>query len=149
MRVGGQRHTPAALTPGQRPGIRGIRGSVGPRAGLDGCGKSRHPTGTTSPERPASSESVYRLSYHASPSSLRLGCTYWLDSIVVFEPVLPLEGILTQQAETKRGIRDLSVLTVIKLTEGGSFKKRSLRDRMWLLQKSVRFKSRLSDQQRK
>ena len=31
-------------------------------AGLDGCGKSR-PTGIRSPDRPARSESLYRLSY--------------------------------------------------------------------------------------
>jgi hypothetical protein len=35
---------------------------VGPRAGLDGCGKSR-PTGIRSPDHPARSESLYRLSY--------------------------------------------------------------------------------------
>jgi hypothetical protein len=33
-----------------------------PRAGLDGCGKSR-PTGIRSPYRPARSESLYQLSY--------------------------------------------------------------------------------------
>jgi hypothetical protein len=36
---------------------------VGPRAGLDGCGKSRPPTGIQSPDRPARNESLYRLSY--------------------------------------------------------------------------------------
>jgi len=35
---------------------------MGPRAGLDGRGKSR-PHEVRSPERPARSESVYRLSY--------------------------------------------------------------------------------------
>jgi hypothetical protein len=35
---------------------------VGPRAGLDRCGKSR-PTGIRSPERPACSQSLYRLRY--------------------------------------------------------------------------------------
>ena len=38
--VGGQRHAPAAL-PRERPGIHSIGGWVGPRAGPDGCGKSR------------------------------------------------------------------------------------------------------------
>ena len=37
-----------------------------PRAGLDECGKSRHPTGIRSPDRPARSESLYRLSYPVS-----------------------------------------------------------------------------------
>jgi hypothetical protein len=39
--VGGQRHAPAALLPGTRPGTQGIGGWVGPRVCLDGCGKSR------------------------------------------------------------------------------------------------------------
>jgi hypothetical protein len=40
MGVGGQRHAPADLPPGKRPGTHCIGGCVGPRAGLDGCGKS-------------------------------------------------------------------------------------------------------------
>ena len=40
MGVGGQRHAPAAL-PRERSGTHCIRGWVGPRAGLDGCGKTR------------------------------------------------------------------------------------------------------------
>jgi hypothetical protein len=35
---------------------------MGPRVGLDWCGKSR-PTGIRFPNRPARSESLYRLSY--------------------------------------------------------------------------------------
>jgi len=60
MWVGGQRHAPAALTGENRPGIHLLRGSVGPRAGLDGCGKSRH-NGIRSPDRQARSELLYRL----------------------------------------------------------------------------------------
>jgi hypothetical protein len=41
MGVGGQLHNPAALPPGMRPGTHCIGGWVGPRAGLDGCEKSR------------------------------------------------------------------------------------------------------------
>jgi hypothetical protein len=41
MGLGGQRHAPAALPPGKRPGTHCIGGWVGPRAGLDGCVKSR------------------------------------------------------------------------------------------------------------
>jgi hypothetical protein len=36
---------------------------VGPRAGLDICGKSRPPTGIRSPDLPARGESLYRLNY--------------------------------------------------------------------------------------
>ena len=40
MKVGGERHVPVAL-PQERPGTHYIGGWVGPRAGLDRCGKSR------------------------------------------------------------------------------------------------------------
>jgi hypothetical protein len=41
MGVGGQLHAPAALSSGKRPGTHCTGGWVGPRAGLDGCDKSR------------------------------------------------------------------------------------------------------------
>ena len=41
----GQRHAPAALYPRERPGTHYTEGWVGPRAGLDMCGKSRPPPG--------------------------------------------------------------------------------------------------------
>ena len=37
-------------------------------ADLDGCGKISPPTGIRSPDRPARSDSLYRLSYPGSPS---------------------------------------------------------------------------------
>ena len=40
LEVGGQRHAPAALLQGNRPGTHCIRGWVGRKAGLDGCEKS-------------------------------------------------------------------------------------------------------------
>ena len=55
--------TPRPLYPRERPGTHRTGGWVSPRAGLDGCGKSRPPTGIRSPDRPARSESLYRLSY--------------------------------------------------------------------------------------
>jgi hypothetical protein len=45
MGVGGQRHAPADLPPGKRPGTQCIGGWVDHRTGLDGCGKSRPPPG--------------------------------------------------------------------------------------------------------
>jgi hypothetical protein len=65
--VGGQRHAPVALSPGNRPGTHCVRGWVGPRAGLDGCGKSS-PTGIRYPDRPARKESLYRMSYPGPPT---------------------------------------------------------------------------------
>jgi hypothetical protein len=63
-RVRGQCHSPAALYPRERPGTHCTGSWVGPRAGLDRCGKSP-PTGIRSPDRPARSHSLYRLSYPA------------------------------------------------------------------------------------
>ena len=60
----GQRHAPAALYPRERPGTHRTGGWVGPRAGVDRGGKSRPPLGLD-PDRPARSQSVYRLSYPA------------------------------------------------------------------------------------
>ena len=44
--------------------------AAAPRAGLDGCGKSRPPPGFDSPDRPARSESLYRLSCRWSKSKI-------------------------------------------------------------------------------
>ena len=41
----GQRHAPATFYPRERPGIRCTGGWVGPRAGLDTCGKNCPPPG--------------------------------------------------------------------------------------------------------
>ena len=54
MGVGGQHHAAAALSPGKRPGTHCIGGWVGPRAGLDGCGKSRPPAHRDSIPGPSS-----------------------------------------------------------------------------------------------
>ena len=48
------------LPPGKRPGTNCTGGWVGPRAGLDGCGKSRSCRDSI-PDRPARSESLYLL----------------------------------------------------------------------------------------
>jgi len=57
--------TPRPLfTPPEGPGTHCTDGWVGPRAGLDRCGKSRLP-GIRSPDRPARSQSLYQLSYPA------------------------------------------------------------------------------------
>ena len=58
MGVGCYRHAQAALPPRQKPGTHRTGGWVGPRKGLDGCGKSRlYRTVQTR------SESLYRLRY--------------------------------------------------------------------------------------
>ena len=55
--------------PREGHGTRYIWGWVNPRARLDGCRKCRYPTGIRSPDHPARSESLYRLSY-AGPLSI-------------------------------------------------------------------------------
>jgi hypothetical protein len=56
--------TPRPLYSREIPGTHCTGGWVGPMAGLDVCEKS-HPTGIRSPDRPARSYSLYRLSYPA------------------------------------------------------------------------------------
>ena len=53
---------PGCLIPGKRPDTHCIGGWVGPRAGLYGCRKFNPRTGIRTPDRPACSESLYRLS---------------------------------------------------------------------------------------
>ena len=65
-----QQHAPAVLYSRERPSTHCIGGCVGPRAGLDG-GKSR-PIGIRSPNCPARSQSLYRLSYPTHPITVVL-----------------------------------------------------------------------------
>ena len=53
--------TPRPLHRREKPGTHCIGGWVGPRAGLDDA-ENLAPTGILSPDRPARSESLYRLS---------------------------------------------------------------------------------------
>ena len=66
--MGGQHHAPAALPPGKTryPLYRRLGGPQG-RSGR--VRKMSTPTGIQSPDRPASSESLYRLSYPGPASS--------------------------------------------------------------------------------
>ena len=62
MEVGGQRHAPAPLPPGNnRYPLYRRRG--GPQGRFGQVRKISPPTGIRSPDRPARSESLYRLSY--------------------------------------------------------------------------------------
>ena len=62
---------------------------MGPRTALNGCGKSRPPTGIRSPDRPALSESLHNLSY-PGPS---VTDTELVESAVVF--LLLTEDLVT------------------------------------------------------
>ena len=69
--------TSLPLYPWERPSTHCLGGWVGPRAGLEGCGKSGPPTKIRSLARPACSESLYRLSYPGSEKkhvTVDIGC---------------------------------------------------------------------------
>ena len=61
----GSASRPGRSLPRERRGTHCTGGGVGPTAGLGRCGKSRPPTGIRSPDRPARSQSLYRLHYPA------------------------------------------------------------------------------------
>jgi hypothetical protein len=74
LNLGTRRGVRSASRPGrlylqETPGTHCTGGWVGPGAGLDRCEKSR-PTGIRSPDLPARSESLYRLSYPGSVTRL-------------------------------------------------------------------------------
>ena len=72
MRVGGQRHAPAALPPGKtRYSL--YRRLGGPQGRPGRVRKISPPTGIRSPDRPARSESLYRLSYPGPQPNLATG----------------------------------------------------------------------------
>jgi hypothetical protein len=62
---GGSASRPGRSLPPVRPGTHCTGDWVGPRAGLDRSGKSRPSTRIRSPDRPARSQSLYRLRYPA------------------------------------------------------------------------------------
>jgi len=67
--VSGQQHAPAALYPRERPSTHFTGGWVGPRAGLDGRKIRRHRDSI--PDRPARSQSLYRLNYRPTMQGVR------------------------------------------------------------------------------
>ena len=68
---------PQSLYLRERPGSHCIGGWVGPRARLDGCGKSGRLTRSRTSDRPALSEPLYRLSY---PGSKQLTVMYLISN---------------------------------------------------------------------
>jgi hypothetical protein len=83
--------------PRERPGTHCAGGWVGPRAGLDRCGKSR-PTWIRSPDRPARCQSLYRLSY---PVHCICVCMYVLFMCVLFMYLLFVVGLLHEAVRTR------------------------------------------------
>ena len=69
--------TPRLLYPRERLGAHCVGGCVGPQGRSGRLWKISPPTGIQSPDRPARSESLYRLSYRGPPfcSSFKVNCT--------------------------------------------------------------------------
>ena len=80
MRVGGQRHPPAALAPGKTryPLYRRLGG---PQGRYGPVKKISSPIGIRSPDRPARSESLYTLSYRGPHFMLFMFYNYILHFI--------------------------------------------------------------------
>ena len=74
MGMGGQRHAPAALPQGKEPGTNCTGGEWDPRSVWTGA-ENLARTGIRSQDRPARSESQYRLSYPGPVSCV------WIISI--------------------------------------------------------------------
>jgi hypothetical protein len=85
MRMGGQIHAPAALSPGKRPGTHCI-------------GERVVPTGILSPDLPARSQSLYRLSYRGPQLQIMVH--------VMLLPInLKVYFTLEQAIEGQRGVQ--------------------------------------------
>jgi hypothetical protein len=85
--VGEQSHAPAALPVGNRPGVYCTGGSVGPRIGLDGCGKPRpyrdSISGSSSPVILVSSQiNTLLISWHVLVLGRMLTGNIWLLKLV-------------------------------------------------------------------
>ena len=63
--VRGRRHAPAALNRRERTGTQCTGGWVGPSGPVWTSAENLAPTGIRSPDRPARSQSLYRLNYPA------------------------------------------------------------------------------------
>ena len=70
-----------------------------PRAGLDGCGKSRPLTGIRPPDRPARSESLYRQSYPGRPKCLGLSKIF----VMLSETLIASPPFRITSCHAKRG----------------------------------------------
>ena len=84
--MSGQQHAPTALYHRDKPGTHFTGGCVGPRAGLDGR-KFSSPIRIRSPDRPARSQSLYRLSYPTH------------SSVITFAYLFPYKPRLSQTSE--------------------------------------------------
>jgi hypothetical protein len=102
----GQRHAPAALPPGRRLVTLCTGGWVGSWAGLDGCGKSHTPASIRSSDRPARSQSLYRLRF---PGPLCLVKAWWL----IFNYILCL--LPMKCAQLIRNVETVSARQIFRL----------------------------------
>ena len=89
---GGQHHAPAALSPGKTQYL--LYRSLGGPQGRSGRVRKITPTGIRSPDRPARSESLYRLSY---PGQRKLkGMRSIINIVKISQPVQKLKWAHTE-----------------------------------------------------
>jgi hypothetical protein len=95
MGLGGQRHALANLTPGGKSGTHFTGSRVGPRASLDGCGKSPlyPPYEIGFPDRRARSESLCRLSFLGP---LKLSRPALKSGLFITQSQNPLQNLLVR-----------------------------------------------------
>ena len=81
MGVGGQRHAPAALPPGKRPGTHYTEAGWAPGPVWTGA-ENLSPTGIRPPNRPARSESLtdWAIPAHLNSINTKIICTYCILS---------------------------------------------------------------------
>ena len=85
MRVGGQRHAPVVLPMGKRAGIHCTGGWVNPKAGLDGCGKSRpHPHPGFDPRTVQPVASRY-TDYAIPQGAVRIPIGYYCNNLLFLQ----------------------------------------------------------------
>jgi len=76
--------TPRSLYPWERPGTHCIGGWVGPRAGLDGCGKSRPPPGfDPRTVHPVASRYITALPRHSDQREWNSPIPYFMTLAIV------------------------------------------------------------------
>jgi hypothetical protein len=80
--MGGQHHAPAALPPGKTRYPLFVQEAGWAPAPVWTCAKDLSPTGIRSPDRPAHSQTLYRLSY-PDQGVMLAACNFRLDRVIL------------------------------------------------------------------
>jgi hypothetical protein len=108
--------TPQPFYPRERPGTHCVGGWLSPRAGLNGCEKSR-PIGIRSPHCPGRSELLYRLRY---PGNSQNSC-FKNDLLLAFKMyptrrlVLWIDCIMLLIGTLSKGSRSPQIISAVSI----------------------------------